>query len=53
MNSLGMTFVFPEGSLQNTFSYNAHLDQWTSTSLINKENGNWVLFGNIILKRGS
>lgn len=51
IQSIEMLFEYAAGQLINTFSYDENGDQWTSHTVTKDEEGNWVTFGRIILKR--
>lgn len=50
VQSIEISFDYPQGKLINTFAYDNKIDQWTSHSVIKAENETWVTFGNIVLK---
>ena len=51
VQSLEISFDYPQGKLINTFSYDRENDQWTSHSVTKAENETWATFGQIMLKR--
>ena len=50
-DSIQFIFNYPEGELMNTFVYDRSIKQWRFNTAMKNQEGKWIPFGNLLLKR--